>query len=222
MAVIELKDIKKIYDDNLLILDNINLSIEKGQSIAILGKSGSGKSTLLHIAGLIDNQTSGSIFINDKDVSQLTNDELASLRNKTLGFVFQNHMLLEDFNCLENVIVPSLIYDNKKKESVKSAKALLEKVGLSDRLKHYPSQLSGGEKQRVSIARALINKPLLILADEPTGSLDEENAKLCENLLLDLVKKENTSLLLVTHNTDFANRCDQVYVLQNHNLNRIK
>lgn len=223
MPVIELRNISKSFSEDLLILDDISLEIEKGTSVAITGNSGTGKSTLLHIAGLLDNPSSGSVVIDGKNADSLRDEELSDLRNRYLGFVFQSSMLLSDFTCLENVMTPSLILGKQDRKEIESRSlSLLEKVGLSERTCHYPSQLSGGEKQRIAIARALMNDPVLILADEPTGSLDEENAVLAENLLLDLARLEQKALLLVTHNKDFAYRCDKVYEIKGHHLECVK
>lgn len=222
MAVIELSNIYKSFASQILLLDDISLKIEKGQSVAIIGKSGTGKSTLLHMAGLLDRPTSGKVLINGQDTSVLPDKVLSELRNKNIGFVFQSHLLLEDFNALENVMVPALIAGSDKDNAEHRAKDLLDKMGLSDRLNHSPSKLSGGEKQRIAICRALINNPDIIMADEPTGSLDEENAQLCENLFMNMVETQKTALLLVTHNRDFAMRCSTVYEIKNHILNKVK
>lgn len=209
-------------DGEITILDGINLSICKGESTSIIGKSGSGKSTLLHIAGGLDSPSSGKVFCNGVDFSTLDDKRKSSLRNLHIGFIFQANLLLDDFNALENVMAPALIAGKSIKECKMRAVELLEQLGLVDRLSHFPNQLSGGEKQRVAICRALMNEPDIILADEPTGALDEENAQEVENLLLDLVRQEKRSLLLVTHNSDFAFKCDNVYLLKNHILNKEK
>lgn len=229
MFPIELIDVSKSYkavensNENLLILSQINFCLEQGQSTAIIGKSGSGKSTLLHVACGLDSPTTGKVIANGKELSQLNDKEKAFLRNTFFGFIFQNNLLLEDFTAIENVMVPSLILGKKKEECLERAKSLLESINIGDRLHHYPKQMSGGEKQRVAICRALmVPEVKVILADEPTGSLDEENQAEVEDLLLNLVKQENKSLLLVTHNTDFANKCDNCYLLQNKGLTKIK
>ncbi len=209
-------------DGEITILDGINLCICKGESTSIIGKSGSGKSTLLHIAGGLDSPSSGKVFCNGVDFSTLDDKRKSSLRNLHIGFIFQANLLLDDFNALENVMAPALIAGKSIKECKVRAIELLEQLGLVDRLSHFPNQLSGGEKQRVAICRALMNEPDIILADEPTGALDEENAQEVENLLLDLVRQEKRSLLLVTHNSDFAFKCDNVYLLKNHTLNKEK
>lgn len=218
------KRFKKAQDGEgeITILDGIDLSVCKGASTAVIGKSGSGKSTLLHIAGGLDSPSSGKVFCNGVDFSTLDDKKKSSLRNFHIGFIFQANLLLDDFTALENVMAPALIAGKSIKECKTRAAILLEKLGLQDRLSHFPSQLSGGEKQRVAICRALMNEPDVILADEPTGALDEENAQEVENLLLDLVRQEKRSLLLVTHNNDFAFKCDNVYLLKNHVLSKEK
>lgn len=221
MFQIELKNITKDYG-NLRILDSLNLNLEKGTTNAIIGKSGCGKSTLLHIAALLDNPSSGKVFIDGKEVVGMADSEIAMIRNKTFGFVFQENYLLEDFTALENVMVPSLIAGCSFSETMDKSLKLLQKFDLSDRKDHLPNQLSGGEKQRVAICRALINNPDIIFADEPTGSLDEENAHFVEQLLVNTAVKEKKTLLLVTHDNDFANMCDNVFLLTNHKLERVK
>ncbi len=224
MHPIELISITKRFkaaekgEGEITILKDVNLSIVQGQSTAIIGKSGSGKSTLLHIAGGLDSPSEGKVLCSGTDFSSLDDKRRSELRNLHIGFIFQANLLLEDFNALENVMAPALISGKKTSECRPRAEQLLEKLGLKDRMNHLPGQLSGGEKQRVAICRALMNEPEVILADEPTGALDEENAAEVETLLLDLVKEEGRSLLLVTHNQDFAYKCDNVYMLKNHNL----
>ena len=228
MHPIELTDIVKRYkaaekgEAEITILNGINLCIKQGESTAIIGKSGSGKSTLLHIAGGLDMPSSGTVLCNGINFATLDDRKKSQTRNLHIGFIFQANLLLEDFNALENVMAPALIAGKTIKECKPRALELLEKLGLKDRIQHLPSQLSGGEKQRVAICRALMNKPEVIMADEPTGALDEENAQEVEKLLLDLVKEEGRSLLLVTHNQDFAFKCDNVYLLKNHVLSAEK
>ncbi len=206
-------------EDEITILNGIDLCIKQGESTSIIGKSGSGKSTLLHIAGGLDAPSSGNVLCNGVNFATLDDKRRSELRNLHVGFIFQSNLLLEDFTALENVMAPAMIAGKSIKDCKPRALALLEKLGLTDRLSHLPSQLSGGEKQRVAICRALMNEPEVIMADEPTGALDEENAQDVENILLDLVKEEGRSLLLVTHNQDFAFKCDNVYLLRNHVLN---
>lgn len=224
MHPIELISITKRFkaaekgEGEITILQDLSLSIVQGQSTAIIGKSGSGKSTLLHIAGGLDSPSEGKVYCNGTDFSSLDDKRRSELRNLHIGFIFQANLLLEDFNALENVMAPALIAGKKASECRERAVSLLEKLELGERLNHLPGQLSGGEKQRVAICRALMNEPEVILADEPTGALDEDNAAEVENLLLDLVKEEGRSLLLVTHNQDFAFKCDNIYMLRNHIL----
>ncbi|MBQ3729809.1 MAG: ABC transporter ATP-binding protein [Spirochaetales bacterium] len=224
MHPIELVSITKRFkaaekgNDEITILQDLNLSIVQGQSTAIIGKSGSGKSTLLHIAGGLDSPTEGKVICSGTDFATLDDKRRSVLRNRHIGFIFQANLLLEDFSALENVMAPALISGVKARECKDRAVELLERLGLADRMDHVPGKLSGGEKQRVAICRALMNRPEVILADEPTGALDEENASEVENLLLDLVREEGRSLLLVTHNQDFAFKCDNVYLLKNRNL----
>ena len=224
MHPIELVSITKRFkasekgSDEITILQDLNLNIVQGQSTAIIGKSGSGKSTLLHIAGGLDSPSEGKVICSGTDFATLDDKRRSILRNRHIGFIFQANLLLEDFSALENVMAPALISGVKAKDCKDRAVELLERLGLADRMDHIPGKLSGGEKQRVAICRALMNKPEVILADEPTGALDEENASEVENLLLDLVREEGRSLLLVTHNQDFAFKCDNVYLLKNRNL----
>ncbi|WP_288305108.1 ABC transporter ATP-binding protein, partial [uncultured Fusobacterium sp.] len=179
--ILKLENVEKNYDEqteSLHIIRNLNLSVKEGEFISILGRSGSGKSTLLNIMGLLDKADSGKIYIEGKEVESLSDVEKDEIKNKMLGFVFQFHYLLPEFTALENVMLPALISNNRnKKEVEKDAKELLRLVGLEQRVLHKPSQLSGGEKQRVAIARAMINKPKILLADEPTGNLDEETSE---------------------------------------------
>lgn len=185
--IMKLEDIDKFYmetGNKLHILKKLNLEVKRGEFVSILGKSGSGKSTLLNIMGLLDKIDGGKIWIDDKEVSSLNEMERNNIKNHFLGFVFQFHYLMSEFTALENVMIPALLNNFKnKKEIEKEAKELLEIVGLAERMKHKPNQLSGGEKQRVAIARAMINKPKLILADEPTGNLDEDTGELIFSLL---------------------------------------
>ena len=205
-------------EGEITILQNLSLNVIAGQSTAIIGKSGSGKSTLLHIAGGLDSPSEGKVLCNGIEFATLEDKKRSELRNLHVGFIFQSNLLLEDFTALENVMAPALISGKKPSACQDRAVALLKRLGLEDRMNHVPGQLSGGEKQRVAICRALMNEPEVILADEPTGALDEENATDVENLLLDLVSEEGRSLLLVTHNQEFAFKCDNVYLLKNRNL----
>ncbi|ADY13171.1 ABC transporter ATP-binding protein [Sphaerochaeta globosa] len=200
------------------ILEQVDLCLCQSTSIAITGRSGSGKSTLLQISAGLLSCDGGHVLFEGRQLSDLDDAKLSMLRCKRMGFIFQSSLLLDDFNALENVQIPAMIAGYSEKEAQKRALKLLQTVGLEDRLYHTSDQLSGGERQRVAIARALVNEPAVIFADEPTGSLDERNAQLVEDLLLDLVSKRKLSLMLITHNNAFASRCDIVYHLHNRNL----
>lgn len=208
-------DIKKSYKidkkNRLQVLKGINIEIFKGEIIAIVGKSGAGKSTLLHILGTLDKADSGSLEVEGKNVSSFNDKELAGFRNTSVGFIFQFHHLLPEFTALENVLMPALI---EGKQANERAKELMQITGVTDRESHKPSEISGGEAQRVAIARALINSPKIILADEPTGNLDTENANAIINLIFDLRKKLNQTFVIVTHNEEFANKCDRIIKMQ--------
>lgn len=224
---IELVSISKSFPSadgkgNILILNDISLRLESGKSTAVMGKSGTGKSTLLNICGGFVTPTGGSVLVNGNDLSKLNDDRISQIRNKSIAYVYQSFFLFEDFTALENVMVPALIAGQSRHQCTDKAMNLLRELGLEDRFNHYPGQMSGGEKQRLSIARALMNDPQVILADEPTGSLDEENAKEVEDRLLSITSSGNRTLLLVTHNSDFAGRCDNIYVLKNHTLTKEK
>ena len=215
--IMKLEDIDKFYmetGNKLHILRKLNLEVKRGEFVSILGKSGSGKSTLLNIMGLLDKIDGGKIWIDNKEVSSLNEMERNNIKNHFLGFVFQFHYLMSEFTALENVMIPALLNNFKnKKEIEKEAKELLEIVGLAERIKHKPNQLSGGEKQRVAIARAMINKPKLILADEPTGNLDEDTGELIFSLFRKINKEHNQSIVVVTHARDLSQVTDrQVYL----------
>ena len=215
-ALITVSDVSKVYasgDSQLCILEQINVSLYRGQSVAITGKSGSGKSTLLNLIGGLDRPSSGSVAFLGRDLNDMHDRQLSEFRNRSIGFVFQSHILLDDFSALENVCVPALIRGERYTQALKRGKQLLQRVGLEQRMTHAPQKLSGGERQRVAICRALMNNPDLIIADEPTGSLDEESSKEIEQLLFDLVREQQQTLLLVTHDMQLAKRCDTVYVL---------
>ena len=223
-SVIELVNLTKTFEKGtkleLNILNNINLKINKALSYSITGKSGTGKSTLLQIVGGLDEATNGKVLVDGQDYSKLNDIQKSKIRNKKFGYIFQNNLLLEDFNVLENVMMPSLIFGKKNDNNLERAKKLLDRVGLLSKIDKMPNILSGGEKQRVSVCRSLINNPELILADEPTGSLDEENAKIIEDLLFSLVQEERVSLLLVTHNKEFAAKADKQFILRNKGLEK--
>ncbi|WP_339059625.1 ABC transporter ATP-binding protein [Fusobacterium animalis] len=215
--IMKLEDIDKFYmetGNKLHILKKLNLEVKRGEFVSILGKSGSGKSTLLNIMGLLDKIDGGKIWIDDKEVSSLNEMERNNIKNHFLGFVFQFHYLMSEFTALENVMIPALLNNFKNKTEIeKEAKELLEIVGLAERMKHKPNQLSGGEKQRVAIARAMINKPKLILADEPTGNLDEDTGELIFSLFRKINKEHNQSIVVVTHARDLSQVTDrQIYL----------
>jgi lipoprotein-releasing system ATP-binding protein len=222
--LMQFKQVSKTYqsgDTRLLILEDLSFTISRGVSIAVTGKSGSGKSTLLNIAGGLDRPTTGSVTFLGDTLGAMNDRELSEFRNRHIGFVFQSHILLDDFSALENVYIPALIGGSKRKVAEHRAVELLERVGLADRMHHRPQKLSGGERQRVAICRALINDPDLIIADEPTGSLDEESSTGIERLLLELVQEEQKTLLLVTHDTQLARQCSTVYLLHNRTMREL-
>lgn len=208
-TLVSLDNVHKTYgsaDAPLHVLRGVTLSVEAGESLAIVGPSGSGKSTLLHLMGALDTPSEGTIQIAGQKLSSLNDKSLAALRNKTIGFVFQNHYLLPQLTVLENVLVPLLAGGSPGADDLERAAALLNEVGLSDRTSHRPTQLSGGECQRVAVVRALINSPKLLLADEPTGALDSGNATTLTDLLFRLHKDHELTLVLVTHAPDLAQR----------------
>lgn len=212
VPILELKNVYRSFkqgNQTLQVLRGINLDVEKGEIIALVGPSGSGKSTLLQLAGLLEKPTKGDIYIEGQKCSSLNDTIRTSLRRDSLGFVYQYHNLLPDFNALENVMLPQLIAGKKDKDAREFAKWLLKKMGLEKRLKHRPSEMSGGEQQRVAIARALANTPKLLLADEPTGNLDPKTSEIVFNELLSIIKETGLSALVATHNFDLADRMDR-------------
>ena len=202
-----------IKEKKLTVLENLDLEMERGKIISITGISGSGKSTLLHILGTLDRPDKGKIYFNGDDIGKLSDKELARFRNKNVGFVFQFHHLLPELTSVENVAMPMLISGKSYIESLKYADLLLSKLDLTGRKEHYPNQLSGGEQQRVAVARALINNPELILADEPTGNLDKYHSEELLELLWGLNEMFSTSLLIVTHNESLARKAEILYEL---------
>lgn len=206
--MLEVKNIHKSFG-KLEVLKGIDLSIKKGEIVSITGPSGAGKTTLLQIMGTLLKPTSGNISIGDKDVFAMKDDQLAGFRNSEIGFVFQFHHLLPEFNAVENVIIPALIARKKKKDAIEKAKTLLEEFNLSHRLNHKPGELSGGEQQRVSVARALMNDPLLVLADEPSGNLDSVHKTELHQLFFDLRDKYNQTFVIVTHDNELAAKADR-------------
>ena len=207
--MITIKNIRKSFGD-LEVLKGVNLSVEKGEIVAIVGKSGAGKTTLLQIIGTLDTPDSGSVIIDGTDVSQLTERQLAEFRNRHIGFIFQFHQLLPEFSALENVMMPALIARMDEAEARRRATQLLTDLGLKDRLTHRPNQLSGGEKQRVAAARAMMMQPSVILADEPSGSLDEQNKQELNKLLLEMRDRYGQTIIIVTHDSDMARISDRV------------
>ena len=207
--MIRVKDIHKSFG-SLEVLKGVDLEIQKGEIVSIIGKSGAGKTTLLQIIGTLDKANSGKVEINGVDVSGLSEKELAEFRNKHIGFIFQFHQLLPEFNALENVMMPAMIGRMDWKEAEKRATELLSDLGLGERLTHKPNELSGGEKQRVAAARALMMTPDVILADEPSGSLDEENKKELHKLLKHMQEQYNQTIVIVTHDKELAEISDRV------------
>lgn len=216
--VLKMSKINKHYiqkNENLHILKDLDLEVKKGEFISIIGKSGSGKSTLLNLMGILDKPDSGELLINGLDITKAKDTDKDFLKNKNLGFVFQFHYLLHEFTALENVMLPALVNNNKSEKEIKAkAKELLKIVGLEERENHKPTQLSGGEKQRVAIARALINSPKIILADEPTGNLDEETSDMIHNLLTKINKELKQTIIVVTHSKELANITSKILILK--------
>lgn len=211
--MIEINNISKSFG-NLQVLKNIDLTINKGEVVSIIGPSGAGKTTLLQIIGTLSRPDSGEIIINGEKVLSLKETELSAFRNKHIGFVFQFHQLLPEFSALENVCIPALIAHQPQKTAEEKAKKLLEYLGIADRASHRPNELSGGEKQRVAVARALINQPDIILADEPSGSLDSKNKGELYKLLFDLRDNMGQTIAIVTHDQDLAKISDRVISMQ--------
>ena len=195
---------------NLQVLRGIDLTINKGEVVAIVGPSGAGKTTLLQIIGTLDTPDNGKLFINETETGKLSEKELAAFRNKNIGFVFQFHQLLPEFTALENVMIPALIAREKASDAEKRAKEILDFMKLSDRMTHKPAELSGGEKQRVAVARALINNPAVILADEPSGSLDTKNKEELHSLFFELRDQMHQTFVIVTHDEQLAANTDRV------------
>lgn len=213
--VLEVENLTKKYPSgnrSLTVLDGVSFQIEQGSATAIVGPSGSGKSTLLGLAAGLDRPSSGRVVLNGRDLNPLSEEQLAELRNQHVGFVFQNFQLIPTLTALENVMVPlELRGGNHSREK---AEELLSRVGLGDRLHHYPAQLSGGEQQRVSLARAFVNRPLILFADEPTGNLDGETSGAVAELLFQLNRDEGTTLVVVTHNLELASKTERVITLR--------
>ncbi|EAZ80303.1 ABC transporter ATP-binding protein [Algoriphagus machipongonensis] len=205
MSILSVSDLSKVYQSGsrkLTVLDDVTFNIDHGEIISIVGPSGSGKTTLLGLCAGLDSASTGSVSLNGQNLQSLNEDQRAAVRNQHVGFIFQNFQLLPTLTALENVMVPLEL--KKRKDARSKAKELLEKVGLGDRSTHYPTQLSGGEQQRVSIARAFANEPKILFADEPTGNLDTETGEMIERLIFDLNKEQGTTLVLVTHDLELA------------------
>ncbi|MCK5399155.1 ABC transporter ATP-binding protein [bacterium] len=220
--ILQVKDLHKTYnsgaDDELKVLQGIDLEIKSNETIGIVGVSGSGKSTLLHILASLDHPTSGNVMYKGIDLYGYKDKELSNIRNREFGFVFQFHYLLKELTAFENVLLPSMIGGSEDRERVKY---LLDEVGMLPRKDHYPNELSGGELQRIAIARALVNSPTILFADEPTGELDNENGEKIFSLMVDIVDKFGATLVLVTHNSGFASRTEKKYSLNFGKLEQI-
>ena len=216
--MLQAKDIKKNYG-NLQVLKGINLSINQGEIVSIVGASGAGKTTLLHILGTLDKADSGEVLLDDINYNLLKDKELAKFRNEKISFIFQFHNLMPEFTALENVCIPAWIHQTRTKAANKEevenrATELLTLLGLGDRVKHFPSEMSGGEQQRVAVARALINSPSVVFADEPSGNLDSKNAEELHHLFFELRKKLNQTFVIITHNEHLADMSDRKLVMQ--------
>jgi lipoprotein-releasing system ATP-binding protein len=212
VPVVYLHEIKRQYmqgEQPLVILDGAKLALWAGQSVALVAPSGSGKSTLLHIAGLLESPDEGEVYVAGAPTSQLSDMERTQIRRNDIGFVYQSHRLLPEFSALENVMLPQMIRGLKRSETIKRSTEILSYLGLADRIKHRPSELSGGEQQRVAIARAVANAPRVLLADEPTGNLDPNTADHVFQALMQLVKATNVAMLIATHNMELAGRMDR-------------
>lgn len=213
--MLQVQNLTKTYNSGsqaLTVLDNVSFSIQPGETFSIVGASGSGKTTLLGLCAGLDRASSGSVILNGISLDQLSEDERAAVRNQYVGFIFQNFQLLPTLTALENVMIPLELRGEQK--VAQQAKELLDRVGLADRQGHYPSQLSGGEQQRVSLARAFSNRPRILFADEPTGNLDEETSQKVESLIFDLNKEAGTTLVLVTHDLELAKRTEHIIRLK--------
>jgi lipoprotein-releasing system ATP-binding protein len=215
--LVQVDDLHRVFfhqDKQLHVLRGVRLTVRRGEMIAVVGESGVGKSTLLQILGTLDHPTSGAVRFGDVDVFRFTEAELASFRNRTIGFVFQFHHLLPEFSALENVVMPALIARLPRAEALERGERLLRDVGLSERMTHRPGELSGGEQQRVALARALVMDPQLVLADEPTGNLDERTSEEIHDLFVDLNRRTHVTFMIVTHNRHLAARMTRTLLLE--------
>ncbi len=208
------KSFQTVKNVKLEILNSVSIDIEENKISVIIGASGAGKSTLLHILGGLDKPDSGEVIFNDTNIHKLSDDKLARFRNKNIGFVFQFHHLLPEFTALENVMIPQMINGVSERKAIGKAKALLSKTGLIERADHKPAELSGGEQQRVAVARALANDPALILADEPTGNLDSQNSIILQELFIKLKNKLNKTFVIVTHNQEMISLADNLFEMK--------
>ena len=215
--ILSIKNLCKEYvtqSERLCVLKGLNLSVQKGERVCVVGQSGNGKSTLLNILGGIDSATSGSVVVGGRELLKMGEDDLAEYRSRFVGLVFQFHYLLKDFSALENIFLPAYMAGVPKAAAMEKAKKLLSDVGLGERAGHLPSELSGGERQRVAVARALVNDPELLLADEPTGNLDPANSAMIGDLLFDMARHYEKTLLLVTHDMELAKKGQSLYELK--------
>ncbi|MBU4484390.1 ABC transporter ATP-binding protein [bacterium] len=222
--IIKAHNISKSYttdSQKLNVLNELSLQMEKGEFLGIFGASGTGKSTLLHILGGLDAPDKGQVFVDEHNIYSFSDKKLAKFRNMDVGFVFQFYHLLPEFTALENVMLPLLVANKSKKEAKAIAQETLAQVGLDDRMSHYPHELSGGEQQRVALARAIVMKPSIILADEPTGNLDQENGKKIINLLHDINKKHNMTVVMVTHNPELTKNMTRILRLKDGKLQQM-
>ena len=221
MSKLELSDLAREFPtrgEPLQVLKGVNLQVSAGETLAIVGPSGCGKSTLLHILGTLDIPSSGSMILDGTDPFQLDEKSLAHFRNQNIGFIFQDHHLLPQLSVLENVLIPAIANGRPDPNSVERAEQLIQRVGLADRIEHRPAELSGGERERVAVARSLIHQPTLLLADEPTGNLDQTNARQVGSLLLEMHQQEEMMLVVVTHSQELAAMLDRQYLLDDGKL----
>ena len=225
MSVIEAVALTKTYvggdGARIMVLDHVDVTVERGEMVAIIGASGAGKSTLLHLLGALDRPTSGTVRIAGRDLSGLDDDAISTLRNRTVGFVFQFHHLLREFTALENVMMPLRIGGLGEMQSRQRATSLLERVGLGGRMTHRPSELSGGEQQRTAVARALAADPAVLLADEPSGNLDHMNSERLHDLFAELARELEIAMVIVTHNRSLASRADRILQLEDSRISQI-